>query len=127
MWHDKSRKKISGGKFKERRGKKKSELGREGLSCEVMEKDRRKKVGVRGYKNQKERLQHAGQVNLTDKEKGKTSKEKIDEVIENPANPHFARRDIITKGAIIQTSDGKAKVTSRPGQDGQINAIKIKD
>ena len=46
----------------------------------------------------------------------------IDDVIDNPANKDFARRKIITKGAIIQTSDGQALVTSRPGQDGVIQA-----
>jgi small subunit ribosomal protein S8e len=33
------------------------------------------------------------------------------------------RRAIITKGAIIETSKGNARVTSRPGQCGIINAV----
>jgi small subunit ribosomal protein S8e len=45
----------------------------------------------------------------------------------NPANKDFTRRNIITKGAIlkVKTPEGKeisAKVTSRPGQDGVLNA-----
>jgi small subunit ribosomal protein S8e len=40
----------------------------------------------------------------------------------NPANPFFARRNITTKGAVIETDIGDAIVTSRPGQDGIVNA-----
>ncbi len=47
----------------------------------------------------------------------------IEDVVENPANPNYARRNIITKGALIETSEGRARVTSRPGQDGQVNAV----
>jgi len=43
-------------------------------------------------------------------------------LIENKANKEFLRKRIITKGAIIETELGKAVVTSRPGQDGVINA-----
>ena len=46
-------------------------------------------------------------------------------VIENSANPNYVRRNIITKGAIVETPEGNAKVTSRPGQDGVINGILI--
>jgi small subunit ribosomal protein S8e len=47
----------------------------------------------------------------------------IENVAENPSNPNYARRNIITKGAILETSEGRARVTSRPGQDGQVNAV----
>jgi small subunit ribosomal protein S8e len=40
----------------------------------------------------------------------------------NPANPFFARRNITTKGAVVETEIGDAVVTSRPGQDGLVNA-----
>ena len=58
---------------------------------------------------------------------GKTVKAEIKTVKLNPANREYARRNIITKGAII-TVDIKgqtylAKVTSRPGQTGIINCI----
>ena len=32
---------------------------------------------------------------------------------------------MITKGAILETEDGKCKVVSRPGQSGVINAILV--
>jgi SSU ribosomal protein S8E len=48
-------------------------------------------------------------------------------VLETPANREYARRGIIVKGAIIQTEMGKAVVTSRPGQDGAVNALLLKE
>jgi len=35
------------------------------------------------------------------------------------------RRNIITKGAILQTDLGKVRVTNRPGQEGVINGILV--
>ena len=49
----------------------------------------------------------------------------IEQVSENPSNPNYARRNIITKGAVVETSEGEARVTSRPGQDGQVNAVLV--
>jgi small subunit ribosomal protein S8e len=34
--------------------------------------------------------------------------------------------NVITKGAIIETEDGLAKVTSKPSKDGVVNAVLIK-
>jgi small subunit ribosomal protein S8e len=47
-------------------------------------------------------------------------------VSKNPANKDYERRGVITKGAILETELGLAKVLSRPGQDGVINAVLIK-
>ncbi len=58
---------------------------------------------------------------------GKIQKSKILNVIDNPANKFLARRNIITKSAVIVTELGKARVTSRPGQDGVVNAVLISD
>ena len=55
----------------------------------------------------------------------KTSKVKIVRVLENKANRSYARRNIITKGAIVETDQGEAIVTNRPGQDGQITLKKL--
>lgn len=51
----------------------------------------------------------------------------IEGVVDNPSNVNYARRNIITKGSIIDTSAGRARVTSRPGQDGQVNAVVVDD
>jgi small subunit ribosomal protein S8e len=48
-------------------------------------------------------------------------------VIENTANPNYVRQNIITKGSIIGTEKGNAKVTSRPGQHGVVNAVLMAD
>ena len=42
-------------------------------------------------------------------------------VKENPSNRHFVRRNIVTKGCIVDTELGEAIVTSRPGQVGTLN------
>lgn len=54
---------------------------------------------------------------------GETEEAEIERIVENPANPDFVRRDILTKGAVVETEKGKARITSRPGQDGTINAV----
>ena len=51
----------------------------------------------------------------------------IEDVVENPSNPNYIRRNIVTKGAVIETSEGRARVTSRPGQDGQVNAVLLEE
>ena len=54
---------------------------------------------------------------------GDTETAEIEDVVENPANVNYVRRNIVTKGAVIDTSVGRARVTSRPGQSGQVNAV----
>ena len=61
--------------------------------------------------------------NVRDLSSGKTSKVKITRVLRNPANRDYERRGVITRGALIDTELGNAKVTSRPSQDGVINAV----
>ncbi|HSB50189.1 MAG TPA: 30S ribosomal protein S8e, partial [Nitrosopumilaceae archaeon] len=56
----------------------------------------------------------------------KVKKAKIIKVLENPTNNDYQRRGVITKGAILETQEGKCKVVSRPGQHGVVNAILIK-
>ncbi len=73
--------------------------------------------------NHKIRLLEASTANVYVPEENRCVKVKILRVLETPANPEYARRGIIVKGAIVDTEIGKALVTSRPGQDGVINAI----
>jgi len=58
--------------------------------------------------------------------KGKTVKSKILRVKKSPANRDYERRGVITKGAVIETEAGEAEVTSRPTDDGAVNAVLIK-
>lgn len=85
-----------------------------------------KKIRTRGG-NEKLRLSTANKINVTNPDDNTTEVVDIIGVIENSANPNYVRRNIITKGAIVETSKGNAKVTSRPGQDGVINGILIKE
>ncbi|VVB66951.1 30S ribosomal protein S8e [Candidatus Norongarragalina meridionalis] len=50
-------------------------------------------------------------------------KAKIMTVTECSANRHYARENVVVKGSIIKTDLGDARVTSRPGQDGVVNAV----
>jgi small subunit ribosomal protein S8e len=58
--------------------------------------------------------------------KGKTTKSKILRVKKSPANRDYERRGVITKGAVIETEAGEAVVTSRPTDDGVVNAVLTK-
>ncbi|AHF80175.1 30S ribosomal protein S8e [Thermococcus paralvinellae] len=125
IWQGRSLKKPSGGRIVLARKKRKRELGREPAFTRVAEyKEERKIIRTFGG-NRKVRLVQALYANVFDGGKGK--KVKILGVVENPANRQYVRRNIITKGAIIQTEIGKAIVTSRPGQDGVVNAVLIKE
>jgi small subunit ribosomal protein S8e len=57
---------------------------------------------------------------------GKTTKSKILRVKKSPANRDYERRGVITKGAVIETEAGEALVTSRPTDDGVVNAVLTK-
>ncbi|MDV3243989.1 MAG: 30S ribosomal protein S8e [Nitrososphaerales archaeon] len=57
---------------------------------------------------------------------GKATKSKILRVKQSPANRDYERRGVITKGAVLETEAGEAKVTSRPTDDGVVNAVLTK-
>ncbi len=118
-----SKRKPTGGLYRRLRKKKKRDFGSDFVPTKIGPE---KKKVVEGLSNiKKQRLIRAEKANIFDPSEGKTKTVKILSVKENPANPHFVRMGIITKGAIIETEIGLAKVTSRPGQDGVINAILI--
>ena len=119
----KSTRSPSGARNVANRGKRKAELGRDPAETRVDEK-RLRKIRTRGG-NEKLRLAAANKINLTDVKSGKSQITDILGVIENDANPNYVRRNIITKGAVVETPEGNAKVTSRPGQDGVVNGILI--
>ena len=73
--------------------------------------------------NSKGRLMAANYANIFDPKTGKSQHSRILTVTENPANPNFVQRNIITKGALVQTELGIARITSRPGQDSVVNAV----
>ena len=78
---------------------------------------------VRG-KNVKTSIKTIDSVNLAIDSKIK--RVKIIKVLENATNNDYQRRGIISKGAILETEEGKCRVVSRPGQHGTVNAILVK-
>ncbi len=121
VWHSRSRRKKTGGLYHRNRKHKKYEIGREPTYTTIGE-PKIKVIRVRGG-NIKVRAVSVDYAIIN--KDGKAQKVKILDVIENKANMHFVKKKIITKGAIIQTELGKAKVTSRPGQEGVVNAVLI--
>ena len=79
---------------------------------------------VRGDNN-KTALKTVEFANVSNPEEKKTTKSKILRVIKNTANKDYERRGVITKGTIIETELGLARVISRPGQVGLVNAVQI--
>ena len=116
-----STRKRTGGRLKHARNSRKDELGRLPTETQLGE-PRFSTVDVRGNR-QKTRALAANVANVS--VDGETVSAEIEDVVENDANPNYVRRNIITKGAIIETSEGRARVTSRPGQSGQVNAVAL--
>ena len=122
QWHGRSNRKFSGGKYNSNRKKRIAELGRHFGETKQGE-TKSKLVRTRGG-NRKVRLMQEKFANVTTPD-GKTQKVEILDVIDNPADRNFARRKVMTSSAIIKTPVGDARITSRPGQTGVINAVII--
>ena len=121
QWHLRSKRKPSGKLLKKNSKKKKYQRGRDFLPTHIGEpKSRHLKTKGGG---EKRLLLRSNIVNVIVKNKAQQAK--ILSVIGNPADSQFIRRNIITKGAILQTDIGKVKVTSRPGQAGVVNGIMV--
>jgi len=123
IWQGESLRKPSGGRAKLSKNKRKSELGKEAAETKIGER-KVKKIRTKGG-NDKIRLSNENKINVVNPKTGKVEVAEILSVVENSANTHFVRRNIITKGAVLETSTGKAKVTSRPGQHGMVNGVLV--
>jgi len=71
----------------------------------------------------KTKIVHTNIVNVSDPASGKTKKLEIIDVVSNPANADYNRRGVITKGTLVRTEKGLARIVSRPGQNGGLSAI----
>jgi len=114
--------KVTGGRRHPLRSRRKYEIDRfpnEALIGEQITITRK----VRG-KNVKTAIKTIDSVNLAIDSKIK--RVKIIKVLENATNNDYKRRGIISKGAILETEEGKCRVVSRPGQHGTVNAILVK-
>ena len=117
----KSKKSPTGSRYRSSRKKKQFELGREPTLTKIGE-TKLKRVRVIGGSD-KIRLLSCNVANVLDKKTNKYSKTKIITILENAANRYFVRRNILTKGSVIETEKGKAVVVSRPGQEGSVTAV----
>lgn len=123
LWQGRSVRKSTGGRYHPARGKRRSEIGSAPADTHIGE-ERRKLSRTYGG-NLKIRALRAEFASVSNKATGETKKAKIETVETNTANPNYVRRNLLTKGAIIRTEIGRARIVSRPGQHGVINAILI--
>ena len=114
-----STRKRTGGRLKHASNKKRHQLGREPAETTVGE-PRIQYIDSRGN-DKKVRALSTNVAQVADG--GEVVEATIEDGVENPSNVNYVRRNIITKGAIIETSEGRARVTSRPGQTGGVNAV----
>ena len=117
-----SRRKATGGLYRQLSKKPRNKGGLPVLTG--LGKLRKKTVRER-WGNVKERLLSIDVANVYDPKAKTYFKAKIETVVENKANRNFVRRNIMTKGAIIKTEKGNARITSRPGQEGSVNAVLV--
>lgn len=133
QWHTRSRKKISGGirTAVRRSDKKLAWKGRDFTAttlAEADEKEKKEEIVGRGnvVKIKLKRTRHASVFNPKTK---KSEKAQILSVVDNPADRHYVRRNILSKGATIQVKIGGteeyAKITNRPGQTGNVQAVLV--
>ncbi|MFD1685649.1 30S ribosomal protein S8e [Halobellus litoreus] len=118
-----SKRKRTGGRRRRSHKKTRHQLGRQPAETTVGE-PRFQVIDSRGN-NEKVRALSANTAQVAID--GEVAEATIENVVENPANVNYVRRNIITKGAVIETSEGRARVTSRPGQTGQVNAVLVDD
>ena len=118
-----SRRKPSGGMYKDYRKKKHYECGKDPVNTRVGEtkgKGKRMKGG-----SHKTVLLRANTMNAFDPKTKKCLKAVIKNVVDNPANRNFIRANILTMGTIVNTDKGQARITNRPGQEGTVNGVLI--
>ncbi|MCJ7479249.1 MAG: 30S ribosomal protein S8e [Candidatus Nanohaloarchaeota archaeon QJJ-7] len=119
--HTNSIQKPSGGRSRRYRKPKKHEQGGDFTATTVGEENV-ERTEATGNK-EKLKVKSTGKVNLA--VDGEVEPAEIEAVLENPANPDYVRRNVLTRGAVVRTDKGKARVTSRPGQEGTVNAVLV--
>ncbi|MBY9011437.1 MAG: 30S ribosomal protein S8e [Candidatus Lokiarchaeota archaeon] len=120
-----SKRKYTGKKYKTFHKKRKRELERPAIETKIGAEKKKKQRILGG--NSKLKLFSSTFINVTDLSTNKTSKVKILKFESNAASKDLNRRHILTKGAIVETELGKARISSRPGQHGILNGILISE
>lgn len=121
LWQGESKRKPTGGRLVASHGKRKFEIGREKQFTRIGEQSLKQYRGAGG--SVKVGMLNAQYANVVDKKTNTVKKVKILTVKSNPSDPNYVQRNIMNKGATISTEIGDAIITSRPGQDGAINAV----
>ena len=127
-WHGISRRKPTGGRLKRPnryRGKRRTEVASEEQLAFVGETDSRKNYRKRAG-SQTVRTLSVNQVNVNTND-GKTVRATVKTVVGNDADPNFVRRNIVTKGAVLETDKGLVRVTSRPGMHGVVSGVLVEE
>jgi len=125
-WHgDLHKRKPTGGKKRPYREKRRFEKG--SFPTETVIGGHKIKVTRGRGGNLKVRLVSTSYVNVSNPSTGETKKVEILRVLRNPANVDYDRRNVITKGALLETPLGRVRVTSRPGQSGVLNAVLVSE
>lgn len=121
-WHDTlTKRKKTGGRKRAYRSHRVYEQGRQPVETLFGEEKRKEVKGI--SRISKIKLVKADYVNVSNPATGVTEHLEILDVIRNPANADYNRRGVITKGTIVRTEKGLAKIVSRPGQEGSLSAV----
>ena len=120
----KPKRKSSGARYTSTRTKRRHQKGSLATNTRIGKRDARTSRTMGG--GSKTRLLFADKINLFDPSTRKHSVEEVKNVMESPANRNYVRRNILTRGTVVETSKGKARITGRPGQESMVNAVLIK-
>jgi small subunit ribosomal protein S8e len=123
LWQGRSVRRATGGRYRPSQGKRRNEIGSAPTDTHIGD-DRRKIIRTFGG-TLKVRAMRARYANVANRSTGEIKRVQIETVEENGANPNYVRRNLLTKGAVVRTEIGRARIISRPGQDGVINAVLI--
>lgn len=111
----------TGGRRRKFRDKKLSHIG--GVFASTRVSAQESKVPIRGRGgNYGLKLKKASKISIVTKDGMKC--ESIIRVLESH-NPEYVRMNILTKGAVVETKIGKARITNRVGQDGFVNGVLV--
>jgi len=106
--------------------KKRSDLGGDPRKPKLADADKEDRENVRIRGGSEKTVAHRVKFVNVSMPDGKTKKAAIKVIEDNPANKDFRRENVLSLGGVLDTDVGKVKITSRPSQDGVVNAVLIK-
>ena len=116
-------KKITGGRYHAHRKRRLSEMPGQPRVV-ILGKEKKKMLRLRSGRMRAVLLK-ADKANLIDMKTHKAKIVAIKNVVKVPSNIFLARKNVLVKGAIVDTDAGKARITNRPGQEGCVNAVLV--